>query len=124
MSQKCQNHNQSAGKWLSVSLMILCLVFLTSINYFIYPPDCSEKQENLFGMNSEESENNFPPQGPTEEKSSSTTGSSLAEEMLHEMHAVINFEASNLLYLHYIHETEKIEIFHPEILLPPPKVRA
>ena len=112
-----RNQGASLSKWISVCLMIFCLTFLTSINYFIYSPDSSTLCES---MNGEDAENNFPPSGPTEEKGSSS-GLTLAEEMLHETHPEVNFEATNLFYLHHIAETEKIQIFHPEILLPPPK---
>ena len=72
-------------------------------------------------MNADESENsNFPPSGPTEEKSASS-GINFAEEMLHETHPEIDLKASSLFYLHHIAETEKIQLFHPEIILPPPK---
>lgn len=113
------------SKWLSVCLMIVCLTFLTTLNYFLYPSDCKATTSvNLFGMNTEESENDFPPSGPTEEKSTSSTGLTLAEEMLHEMHPELNFDLTNHLYLHHIAEAEKIEMFHPELILPPPKFQA
>jgi hypothetical protein len=111
----------TTGKILSVYLMIFCLTFLTAINFFLYPVNCDKETINYFGMNSEESENDFPPSGPTEEKNTSSNGTTLAEEMLHECHPEVEFEATNLFYLHHIAESEKIEIFHPEILLPPPK---
>lgn len=117
------NNGTLATKWLSVCLMIFCLTFLTTINYFLYPSDASTSA-NFFGMNSEESENDFPPSGPTEEKSTSSSGLSLAEEMLHETHPEVNFNLTNLLYLHHIAEAEKIEMFHPELILPPPKFQA
>jgi len=119
-----QNPNQKnigvvIGKWVSVCLMIFCLSFLTCINYVLYPSQ-DQTEVEAFAMNTEDSENNFPPSGPTEEKSGGS-GFGFAEEMLHENHPEVNFKATNLFYLHHIAETEKIEIFHPEILLPPPK---
>jgi hypothetical protein len=109
------------GKLISICLMMFCLTFLTTINYFLYPDHCDATTVNYFGMNSEQSENDIPPSGPSEEKSTNSTGLTLAEEMLHETHPGVDFEAINLLYLHHIAEAEKIEIFHPDILIPPPK---
>jgi hypothetical protein len=111
-------------KWTSICLLVGCLTFLTTINYFLYPSNCNSTTVNYFGMSTEESENDFPPSGPTEEKSTNSSGITLAEEMLHETHPEVNFDATNHLYLHHIAEAEKLEIFHPEILLPPPKFKA
>ncbi len=113
----------SIWQWMYACLMVLCLTFLTSINYFLYPWD-GETTVNVFGTNTDESENDFPPSGPTEEKSTTSTGFSTTEEMLHEMHPEVNFEVTNFLYLHHIAEAEKLEIFHPEIILRPPKFQA
>jgi hypothetical protein len=120
LEKRDDNFRRVAGKWVSVCLMMFCLTFLTSINYFLYPSDNISVCES-FEMNPEETENNFPPGGPTEEKGATSSTLTLAEEMLHETHPEVNFEASNFYYLHHIAETEKLEIFHPEILLPPPK---
>lgn len=109
----------SPGRVLSVTLMIFCLTFLTAINFFRYSGD-----EHICSMfvcdDTSDKSSEIPPSGPTEEKSSSS-GNTVAEEMLHEAHPTVNFNATNFLYLHHIAEAEKLEIFHPEILLPPPK---
>jgi hypothetical protein len=109
----------SISRAVSVCLMIFCLTFLTTLNYFVYPGD---KETSAFGVDfdCQETENDYPPSGPTEEKSSSS-GLTLAEEILHESHPEFNFKASNQLYLHHIAEAENIEMFHPELVLPPPK---
>lgn len=114
-----QINELSIGRILSVGLMIFCLTFLTSLNYFIHSSG-EQSSVNISGFNTEETENDFPAPGPTEEKSGSS-GFSISEEILHELHADHNFEASNQLYLHHIAEAEKIEMFHPELILPPPK---
>jgi hypothetical protein len=100
--------------------MIFCLTLLTSLNYFTCPSDKSLSSLNIFGLDTEETENDFSPSGPTEEKSSSQ-GSSISEEILHESHPELNFEAYNHIYLHHIAEADKIEMFHPELIVPPPK---
>lgn len=105
---------------LSVILLMVCLTLLTSLNYFIYSPECAEIAGIESGFGGEESENDYPPSGPTEEKSASS-GTTLSEEILHELHPEFNFKASNQLYLHHIAEAENIEMFHPELILPPPK---
>lgn len=117
--KKSKKGSLTVGRLLSVGLMIFCLAFLTSVNYFIYP-SVEEVPANVFGMNTEESGNDIPPSGPTEEKSCSA-GVSIAEEILHEAHPEFNFQASNHFYLHHIAEADKIEMFHPERILPPPK---
>jgi hypothetical protein len=120
-SKKTQK-NPGIGKLLSVCLMIFCLAFLTSINFFLYP---SQDTVAASKMSSEQSsdtkKSNFPPSGPTEEKSSSSGSISIAEEILHENHPEFNFVISNHIYLHHIAEADNIEMFHPELVSPPPK---
>lgn len=125
MDEKSRIKNQiSLSRWLSICLMLLCLTFLTTINYFLYPRDSKTTTGIFPGMNTDESENDFPPSGPTEEKSASGSGITIAEEMLHETHPEVNFNLTNLIYLHHVAEAEKIEMFHPELIVPPPKFQA
>lgn len=114
------NKIQAVGRTLSVCLMFLCLTFLTSINFFLYPQGASKYQVVVNDFGTEESENDYPPSGPTEEKSSSSS-TTVSEEILHELHPEFNFKALDQLYLHHIAEAENIELFHPELVLPPPK---
>jgi hypothetical protein len=109
----------SAGKWMSVALMFLCLTFLTSLNFFLYPAE-KESKSAIVSTSGTQKNNNIPPAGPTEEKSSSSSVS-IAEEILHEPHEIFNFTCLDYLYLHHIAEAEKIEMFHPEQLVPPPR---
>jgi hypothetical protein len=88
--------------------MIFCLTFLTTMNYFIYPSD------------SEVITQNTSPSGPTEEKCGGTSFS-VIEEILHEDSFSFNFNISNHLYRHHIADAEKLEIFHPELFLRPPR---
>jgi len=118
-SQKNIREKVSAGKYLSIVLMLFCLTLLTSINYFLYPSE--QATENVAGNDERESKGiDFPPSGTPEEKSCNP-GFSIVEEILHENHPEIDFRASNHLYLHHIAEADKIEMFHPEQLSPPPK---
>jgi hypothetical protein len=88
--------------------MIFCLTFLTSLNFFIYSSDTEVITKNAS------------PSGPTEEKACNT-GISLAEEIHHESSFEFNSQVSNQLCLHHIAEADKLQIFHPELILRPPK---
>lgn len=101
--------------------MIFCLGFLTTLNYFIYPSGPDTAEVCPAGGDADQSGSDFPPSGPTEEKASGS-GFSIVEEIFHEPHPAIDFQSSNLIYLHHIAEAGKIEMFHPELILPPPKV--
>lgn len=107
----------SLGKLLSIALMLFCLTLLTSINYFLYP---SDQVAAVTGSETENKGIDFPPSGIPEEKSCNP-GFSIVEEILHENHPEIDFRASNQFYLHHIAEADKIEMFHPELITPPPK---
>lgn len=101
-------NNIKVGTVLSVCLMISCLIFLTSLNFFIYSSDNEVIAQNTA------------PSGPTEEKSCNT-GFSLAEEILHESSFAFDLELIDQLWLHHIAEADKLEIFHPELILRPPR---
>src|SRR4051812_10159386 len=88
------------GRLLSVCLMVACLTLLTSMNFFLYS-SADEVVSSLVVTDSEDSNNNFPPSGPTEEKSGNS-GFSFSEEILHEAHPEFNFAAVNHFYLHHI----------------------
>ena len=107
VSKKNQISGLGFGKIVSVCLMIFCLTFLTSLNYFIYSPD----KEAITA--------NASPSGPTEEKAS--TSISIAEEILHEASFDYSFKLSDYLFLHHIAESEKLQIHHPELILRPPR---
>ena len=115
---KTKNTLANVCRSISVCVMIFCLTFLTTLNYFIYSPDAQAAAVGS-GFGTEDTENDYPPSGPTEEKSGSST--TISEEILHELHPEFNFKASNQMYLHHIAESENIEMFHPELILPPPK---
>ena len=106
--QKENNSKNSIGTILSVCLMIFCLLFLTSLNFVLYPSD------------GEVITHNASPTGPTEEKSSGS-GFTLAEEILHESSFEFDSKLSNQLCLHHIAEAGKLQIIHPELILRPPR---
>lgn len=98
----------SAATVLSVCLMIFCLTFLTSLNFFLYSSD------------SEVTVQTGSPSGPTEEKSSNG-GFSITEEILHESSFELDHTFYNSLSLHHIAEAQKLQIIHPELILRPPR---
>jgi hypothetical protein len=108
------------GRTLSVCLMLFCLTFLTGLNFFLYPQQGDQVYAIVDGFGTEDTDNDYPPSGPTEEKSNSSS-TTISEEIIHELHPEFNFKAINQLYLHHIAEAENIEMFHPELILPPPK---
>lgn len=93
---------------LSVCLMIFCLTFLTSLNYFLYSSDGEVITKNAS------------PSGPTEEKSGNS-GFSFAEEILHENSFEFDSHITNQLCLHHIAEADSLQIVHPELILRPPR---
>jgi hypothetical protein len=115
-----RNDCRGICRLLSVGLMIICLTLLTSMNFFLYA-SADEVVSSVVSTDSEDGNNNFPPSGPTEEKSSGQSFS-FSEEILHETHPEFNFSISNHLYLHHIADADKIEMFHSERILQPPKL--
>jgi hypothetical protein len=121
MKGKKRQHNISVGRCISVCLMIFCLAFLTSLNFFIYSGGKDIQTAQVNSSDTEDPANDYPPSGPTEEKSSSGGPITISEEILHESHPEFDFRASNQIYLHHIAEAENVEMFHPDGLLRPPQ---
>ncbi|MEP7258827.1 MAG: hypothetical protein ABI687_10565 [Flavitalea sp.] len=111
----------SSGRLLSIALMVFCLTFLTSLNYFLYPSSSDTTVVANNGYGSEDTDNGYPSSsgGPSEEKASS--GFSILEEFLHENHLAISFATMNKIFLHKVAEAQKIEMVHTELISPPPK---
>jgi hypothetical protein len=102
--------------------MMLLLLLLTSMNFFIYAsPDSSLKSCWTPTGEEESPENNNPcsPTGPDEKSPSKPV--SVNEEYIHEGPNVDNPFGINPLFAHKIHEAEKLQIVHFELLTPPPK---
>ena len=110
----------SAGKFMSAVMLICCLIFLTSLNYFVYPSTDSYCLASSMTDQSEDSGNKPNPSGPTEEKAGGS-GFSVLEEFLHENHPALNFEILNQQYQHQVAEADKIPVFHGDLVSPPPK---
>lgn len=109
MGRKKTNKLRYVATVLSVSLMIFCLSFLTSLNYFIY----SCENEVITQTTS--------PSGPTEEKSGNSGSFSITEEILHEGSFELDLKSTSSLSLKHIAEAGKLQIIHPELILRPPR---
>ena len=108
----------SVKKLVSIVVMCLCLAFLTGVNFFIYPP--SQPALAIFTHSGDTNDEESPT--PVEEKSSSKTGISTAqEEYIHDLHHIRNLSAIEILSRYKIPETEKLQIVHFERVSPPPK---
>ena len=98
---------------MSVTVMCACLLLLTGVNFFYYPPG---QDPATYTMTSEEA-----PQVPTEEKSSETKNlTQVQEEYLHDGHAAEAFWF-NLASLHKIHQAEKLAKVPSDPLYSPPR---
>jgi hypothetical protein len=95
--------------------MCSCLAFLTGINIFIYPSDS-------IAINSDESipeDKSFPV--PVEEKSETSTSTSIIEEFLHNSHD-LELSWFEKMSIQKIHNAEQLQIVHYDLWSPPPKL--
>jgi hypothetical protein len=102
-----------------ISIIIMCasLLFLTGVNFFLFPQNNKDAISVFAGY----PEDNEIPQGPVEEKSTENKNlTSVQEEYLHEQ-SLRDLAWFNKLSLHKIHKAEKLHIVYHEILVPPPK---
>jgi hypothetical protein len=105
--------------------MMLLLVLLTSMNFFIYPSSLDDKAKSCWASTaggdeeSPENSSNPCPAGPDEKSPNKPI--SVNEEYIHEGPEVSSPFWDNPLFEHKIHETEKLQIVHFELITPPPK---
>lgn len=102
--------------------MMLLLLLLTSINFFIYASPESDIKSCWSMANEEESpETNNPcsPAGPDEKAPNKPV--SVNEEYIHEGPDLDHPFWIDPLFAHKIHEAEKLQIVHYELVTPPPK---
>lgn len=104
-------------KVLSIVVMSLCLLLLTGVNFFIYPPTTSFAASLI--TTSENTDEQAPT--PVEEKSSSKVGLTVQEEYIHEHFTIRDQSAFIVLSKHKIPTAEKLQIVHFELVSPPPK---
>jgi hypothetical protein len=110
-SVKISHKSASRRQVLSVVSMMFLLVFLTSINFFLYPSSDKELTE----ISSSSS-----PAGPDEKSPDAPV--SINEEYVHESHHEFNSFLTNALIEHKIHEAEKLCFVHFDLFSPPPEV--
>lgn len=96
--------------------MCLCLVFLTGINFFVYPP--GEKEIISCNANSEEKSS---PVSPEEERSERSGTNSIIEEFLHHSHG-LELSWFEKMSIQRIHDAAQLQIVHYELLVPPPEL--
>ena len=102
--------------------MMLLLLLLTSMNFFIYASSDSSIKTCWTSSGDEESPENGNPCSPTgPDEKSPNKPVSINEEYIHEGPDMGNPFWINPLFAHKIHETEKLQIVHFELLTPPPK---
>jgi hypothetical protein len=106
-----------ARKVISIGIMCLCLLFLTTVNFLIYPPSQVPVASLIHSNDSNDEES----PAPVEEKSSSKTGLTVQEEYIHELHLLQNLSAFVVLSKHKIPAAEKLQVVHFELDSPPPK---
>ena len=123
MKRTGKYYRSNAGKIILSAGLILLLVFLTSVNFFLYPS--SEKSVKSVvcatDIPDEESSRDLPnsPAGPDEKSPNAPV--SVTEEYVHEHDNPINPLLMNAIFQHMVHETEKLQVVHFEILSPPPE---
>ena len=106
---------QHINKHITVWLMSFCLVFLTGINFVLYPP---ASQDTIMCADNGD---NSPPL-PVEEERSETSGSaSVAEEYLHDLHGS-ELSWLDKISMQKVHDAARLEIVHYELLSPPPEL--
>lgn len=103
--------------------MMLLLTLLTSMNFFVYAGDNSSIKYGWMTSNEEESPETCnpcsQPAGPDEKAPNKPV--SVNEEYIHEGPEVDHPFWIDPLFAHKIHESEKLQIVHYELITPPPK---
>lgn len=102
--------------------MMLLLVLLTSMNFFTYNSSGSPVKTCWAAGNDEETpetSNPCSPAGPDEKSPNKPV--SVNEEYIHEGPDMDNPFWIDPLFAHKIHEAEKLQIVHFELITPPPK---
>ncbi|WP_126972504.1 hypothetical protein [Gynurincola endophyticus] len=103
-------------------LMALLLVWLLNINYVIYKDNVINDLVSEL-MIEEIPESSFPNTNPAGPDEKSPNGPfSFSEEYIHEGELMIHNHLIDEIYLHKIHATELIELFHFELWSPPPEL--
>ena len=103
---------------LAVGLMML-LLFLTTINFFVYGSS-QEQSDIVLTTDAEEESSPCSPSGPDEKTPDGSI--SFSEEYIHGHDELSDPFLINTLFEHMVSASEKIELVHFELLSPPPEV--
>jgi len=105
-------------KCITAIVMIAALLLLVSGNYWAYGFKKQQQQSTASTTGDEEQDNAPPVPNPTEEKTS--TGLQTISEYLHNHSYTIEHPVA-LIYTGYHTGFERLPVYHPELLTPPPK---
>jgi len=120
ISKENKYNNILIGRSVLAIIMIFLLLFLTTVNYFLFQDKDSTDSVSMM-VNQEDDSEAFPgsPSGPDEKSPGGPV--SISEEFLHGHIDVCDFFLTNQLFTHLIAASEKIEMVHFELLSPPPE---
>lgn len=117
-----KEYTVSVAKKIVASVMMLLLLWITSINFLYASKDYSALITCIDADGDEENsaDCNTSPAGPDEKSPDAPI--TISEEFLHEYHNPVNPDWISMFFQHKVHEAEKLCIFHPESFSPPPEV--
>ena len=107
-------------KIITAVLMCFCLLFLTGVNFIVFPQNSSAK----ISLNDTGKQGEKDPSAPVEEKSSSGNSLAVQEEYLHECHSIDDVTGSEISLQHKNLVAEKLQTVHFELISPPPDARS
>lgn len=122
MNKAVKIPNVSVAKKIVATIMMLLLLWITGVNFLYLSKNTSEVLITCIDAHGDEdtSDCNTNPAGPDEKSPDAPI--TVTEEFLHEYHNWDNPDWVNMLFLHKVHEAEKLCIFHPESFSPPPEI--
>jgi len=109
---------QQSTKVIAALLMCFCLLFLTGVNFIVFPQQDSDTKVSLTKKNKP---NQKDPSAPVEEKASSNNSLTVQEEYLHEGHLFDELPGAAILLHHKNTAVEKLQTVHFELISPPPE---
>ncbi|MEP7163066.1 MAG: hypothetical protein ABI741_00150 [Ferruginibacter sp.] len=104
-------------KIVTAVLMCFCLLFLTGVNFIVFP---QQETDTITSLVTPGKQTDKDPSAPVEEKSSSSNSLSVQEEYLHERHTLHEIIGTAVLLQHKNLIMEKLQTVHFELISPPP----
>ena len=101
----------------SISLMFCSLLFLTGVNFIVFP----QYNKKEIAASKLPGKTDSDPSAPIEEKSSSTSSVIMQKEYLHEKNDLKQFISLMHRNCYRIPDVEKLPVVHCELVSPPPK---